>query len=143
MAICLCTAAYGCLSAYGLQRIRAEQLSARRTQLAQAHRQQRELDGKRSILEQAAAFTQRAKDSGLEAGAWTRYAVNVQAPLAYEAASEIISQCGDSSKAYFWPITLEVSVPDTKAATAVPARQRTADSADVYLSVKGQFVAKK
>lgn len=143
LAVAVCAAAYGFLSAYALRSMRQDQLAAKKTQLHVLNLQHQELVRKTALLEQAGRFTQRARELGLEPGKWSFYDVQVREPLGYEAAQEIIFQCRDSSMAYFWPISLEITSPrkDPEHAGASPAG--SPDAADVQLSVKGRFVARQ
>ncbi len=131
------------MNAYALHTLRDNQLANRRVQLSFVQSRQKELEHKRNIVQQAVRFGQHAHANGLQTDNWTEYSVNLQAPLAYDAAREIIYLCSDSSTAYFWPISLEVSVPDVKPAASAPGPQSGTGPADVQVSVKGRFVARK
>jgi hypothetical protein len=106
-------------------------------------RQQQELVRKAAILKRAAQFAARARELNLQPGAWTLYDVNVQSPLAFEAAQEIVYLCGDTSLAYYWPISLEISKQNTDAPHAGAAKGISATPADVRLLVKGRFAARR
>jgi hypothetical protein len=123
--------------------MRKEQLASRQKHFSFVKLQQQELDRKRAILRQVSQFAQRTETLGLQKSAWTHYDVNIQAPMDFDAAREIIYQCSDSSNAYFWPISLEVKVPENKHPDGAPSRATAAVAADVQLSVKGQFVARR
>lgn len=118
-----------------------ERLEAQQNHLRFLNQRHAELNRKTAILNKAAQFTQRAGDLGLQRSSWTFYDVNVQAPLGYEAAQEMIYQCSDSSLAYFWPISLEIKAPEKDQKTGAANINRMGP-ADVLLSVKGRFVAK-
>lgn len=122
--------------------MQAERLAAqqRRQQLLDLHRQ--ELRRKKSVMEQAQAFSTRMAALGLERREWRFYDVNVQAGMSYEAAQRLIEQCRDSELAYYWPIALEIEVPqetDRKAGQPKPGEGK----GDVQLTIKGQFVARQ
>ena len=139
----LCAAAYGFLSAYALKVMHAEQLEVHQEHLRALRRQNQELLRKSALLEQAAQFTQRAKALGLERSRWAFYDVNFQAPLEFEAAQQIVSQCGDSSLAYFWPISLEIKAPVAQQPAGAPPAGGVSEPADVQVAVKGRFVARQ
>jgi len=144
LAVVLCASAYGFLSAYALKTIRQEQLAARQNHLRLLNRQRLELARQAAALNQAARFVARAQELGLQRNDWAFYDVNVQAPLEYEAAQEIIAQCSDSSAAYFWPLSLELKVPEQQQGkTAAPSQTAMGGPADVQLMVKGRFVARQ
>lgn len=139
----VCTAAYGFLSAYALRAWRQEQLLAHQTHLRTLNRQHRELVRKTAILERAFQFSKRARSLKLQPDAWTLYDVNVQAPLDFEAAQEIVYLCSDSSLAYYWPISLEIKVPNKNQRGGAVSRAEPEGPADVQLSVRGRFAARR
>jgi hypothetical protein len=131
------------LSAYALRAWRQEQLLAHQTHLHALDRQHRELVRKTAILDKASRFSARAHKLGLQPEAWTLYDVNVQAPLAFEAAQEIVYLCSDSSLAYYWPISLEIKAPNADQRKGAVSRAKPEVPADVQLSVKGRFTARR
>lgn len=139
----VCAAAYGFLSAYGLRAWRQEQLLAHQTHLRTLNRQHQELERKTAILERASRFTERARSLNLQPDAWMLYDVNVQAPLAFEAAQEIVYLCSDSSLAYYWPISLEIKAPNTDQEGSAVSGAKPEKPADVQLTVKGRFAARR
>jgi len=80
----------------------------------------------------------------MERNHWTFYDVNVEGGFSWDAAHKIIRQCSDSLAAYYWPISIEIRVPEKAAATqsaSSPSNDRS--TGDVQLTIKGQFVARK
>jgi hypothetical protein len=118
-------------------------LSARQAQLRMLKRQHEELIRKAAILRRAAQFTARVRELNLQPNAWTLYDVHVQSPLDFETAQEIVSLCGDSSLAYFWPISLEIRKPNADAPQTGATQKIAAVPTDVQLSVKGRFAARR
>ncbi len=143
LAVALCAAAYGFLGAYALKDGKQAQLSARQAQLRMLKRQHEEMVRKAALLGRAAQFTARARELNLQPDAWTLYDVNVQSPLDFEAAQEIVFLCGDSSLAYFWPISLEIRKQNADAPQAGATQKKAASPTDVQLSVKGRFAARR
>lgn len=142
VALGLCAAAYGFLGAYALNAMRQDQLTVQQNRLRVLKQRQQELVHQKAVLKQAAQFSRRARELGLQESDWSYYDVNVQAPLVYDAAREVIHQCGDSASAYFWPVSLELKVPEKEPANT-PSQAQRAGPTDVQLSVKGRFVAKR
>ena len=105
--------------------------------------QQRELVHKQALLAQAQQFASSVRDLKLTREDWAFYDVNVQAPLSYAAAREIIDQCADSAAAYYWPISLEVKALERKPAATAPRQIPDGGPAEVQLTVKGRFVARQ
>lgn len=105
--------------------------------------QQQELVRKAAILKRASQFTDRVRALDLQPDAWTLYDVNVQSPLKYEAAQEMVYLCGDSSLAYYWPISLEIKKQNTEDQGTGAATAQPEAPADVQLSVKGRFAARR
>lgn len=122
--------------------MRQDQLAAHQGRLRFLELRQQELIRKTAVLKQADQFTRRAQALGLQPNKWTFYDVNVQAPLGYEAAQEMIHQCSDSEVAYFGPISLEIKVPQKEQNTPSAAMVNRGGLSDVILSVKGRFVAR-
>ncbi len=105
--------------------------------------QHRELVRKTAILRRASQFTDRARKLDLQPAAWSLYDVNVQSLLDFEAAQEMVYLCGDSSLAYYWPISLEIKKQETDdQGTGASATQNSGPD-DVQLSVKGRFAARR
>lgn len=116
---------------------------AHQAHLRTLNRQHHELIRKTAILERASQFSKRARSLKLQPDAWTLYDVNVQAPLAFEAAQEIVYLCSDSSLAYYWPISLEIKAPNWDQRGGAVSRAKSEGPVDVQLSVKGRFAARR
>ena len=91
-------------------------------------------------LKKVKGFSDQVISNGLERSQWTFYDVNVEGGFSWDAAHKIIRQCDDSLAAYYWPISIEIRVPEKGAATPPSNDQSTGD---VQLTIKGQFVAPK
>ncbi len=139
----MCVAAYGFLGAYAVKAWNQEQLEIHQARLRLLNHQHQELIRKTTILKRASQFTDRVRELGLQPDAWTLYDVNVQSPLDFEAAQEMVYLCGDSSLAYYWPISLEIKKQDTEGQAAGASVAHKAGPADVQLSVKGRFAARR
>ena len=139
----MCIAAYGFLGAYAVKAWNQEQLEIHQARLRMLNQQHRELIQKTAILKRAAQFTDRVRELDLQPDAWTLYDVNVQSPLDFEAAQEMVHLCGDSSLAYYWPISLEIKKQDAQGRSAGASVAQKAAPADVQLSVKGRFAARR
>lgn len=134
-------AAYAFLAAYAFYGVQQQQLEAKTMRLSSLTQRQRELQRKRDVLEQVRRFNDQVTDLKLDRRDWLFYDVNVQGGFNYDAAQQIIQQCGDSDLAYYWPISLEVKTTDKSART--PASAGRPVPGDVQLTVKGQFVARR
>ncbi len=119
-----------------------EQLAAQQRRLRLLNLQHDELVRQSALLDRADRFARRARALGLQRENWTSYDVNVQSPLSYEAAQEMIYQCSDSDLAYFWPISLEIKAPEKEQGGRPHVATSGAGATDVILSVKGRFVAR-
>ena len=95
-------------------------------------------------LKKVQGFSNQVISRGLERNHWTFYDVNVEGGFSYDAAHKIIRQCSDSTAAYYWPISMEIRVPEKAASpqsATAPSNDRS--TGDVQLTIKGQFVARK
>lgn len=142
LVVAICVATYGFWGSYHAYRTQKDTAVNLQDRLQHLRAQQQELSRKEAILRQVAVFTDQAQELGLVRHKWTFYDVNVQAPLSYETAQEIISQCRDSSSAYFWPISLDVK-SQTGDAKASSVAAKKGEQGDVQLLVKGKFVARQ
>lgn len=118
-------------------------MSARQARLGMVKRQHEELIRKAAILRRAAQFTARARELSLQPDAWSLYDVNVQSPLDFETAQQIVYLCSDSSLAYFWPISLEIKKQNADVPQTGATPKSAAVPTDVQLSVKGRFAARR
>ncbi len=139
----MCVAAYGFLSAYAVKAWHREQLSVHQVRLGVLKQRQQELVRKTAMLKRASQFTDRVRALKLEPDAWAFYDVNVQSPLDFDAAQQMVYLCGDSSVAYYWPISLEINKQGAQGQSAgVPTANQNAP-VDVQLSIKGRFAARR
>lgn len=143
LAAAVCGTAYGFLSAYAIKAWKQEQLAVHQSHLQMLRHHRQELVRKAAILKRASQFTARARALNLHPDAWTLYDVNLHSPMGYEAAQEIVYLCGDSSMAYFWPISLEINRREPEVQGPGPPAVQPAAPADVQLAVKGRFAARR
>ena len=142
LAAAVCAAAYGFLGACGTMSADREHLIAQQVRLQIINAEQRQWTRKQKNLQQGLMFCERAAALGLERRHWAFYDVNVQGAFSFEAAQQIIHQCGDSTSAYYWPGSLEIKV--FAAGDHLPGAKTPKETpGDVQLTVKGQFVARQ
>jgi hypothetical protein len=140
-ALGVCVAAYIFLAAYAHYSLQQEQLDAKTMRLTTLTQRQQELLHQRHLLEQAYRFNDQVTTFKLDRGDWLFYDVNVQGDFDFDAAQQIIEQCGDSALAYYWPIALEIKTVEKSAKGPQPPG--AVARGDVQLTVKGQFVARR
>lgn len=135
-----------------------------KTQLERVHfrrdftrRQIAELQQKVKVIEQVNGFVKGAENLGLVPDNWTRYDVNIEAPLRFAALSEILRQCRSTPYYYFQPQHLRVHLAGGEDADAanlgasgVPAEMvvtnadsDSAETGDLLLQLKGAFLARR
>lgn len=138
LALSVCVAAYAFLAAYAYYAIQLEHLEVKTLRLSSLTQRQRDLRRKSDLLEQVRLFDDQVTAFKLNRRDWLFYDVNVQGEFNYDAAQEIIQQCGDSELAYYWPLSLEIKTVDKSQPSTGQAVR-----GDVRLTVKGQFVARR
>jgi hypothetical protein len=86
----------------------------------------------------------------VERDRWAYYDVNIEEPVAFADAEQILGQTANSSSYYFKPIMLHVKAnigPDAKAppkrASAVSGDSPDTKTGDVLLTLKGAFVVNR
>ncbi|MCP4746474.1 MAG: hypothetical protein GY874_10115 [Desulfobacteraceae bacterium] len=95
-------------------------------------------------LEQIREFNEQAKMLGLARKDWNFYVVNVQGEFNYDTALQIIGQCKDSERAYYWPISMEISnLKKDGKSQASSSNSSKKLAGDVRLSVTGKFLARQ
>jgi hypothetical protein len=112
--------------------------------------QQKELERKKGILNRIHGFVHRARSAGVEKGKWAYYDVNIEEPVPFEEAEQILGQTANSLSYYFKPITLEVKTqiqpdaqgPSTTTAAASGDSSET-KTGDILLNLKGSFVVNR
>jgi hypothetical protein len=115
-------------------------------------RQITEMAQKRKVIERVNAFVGGAEDLGLAPSNWTRYEVNIETPLRFNALDEILRQCTNTPYYYFQPKYLKVHLAGqnsedgadegAEASQAVAADDGDAQG-DLLLQLKGTFLARR
>ena len=136
------------LNAYQVHRSERARLEKIRFRHDFVRRQIDELQHKIRVIEQVNAFAGGAEDLGLMPSNWTRYEVNVDAPLRFDALSEIVRQCSSTPYYYFHPEHLKVHLAgqpagEGAAAAATMADDRAEETGDLLLQLKGTFLARR
>ena len=150
LALFFSLSAYFFLTAHKKYALNQETLRATvsQAQLLTAH--QKELARKEGILKRIHKFVDGARSAGVEKDKWAYYDVNIEEPVPFEEAEQILGQTANSSSYYFKPITLEIKtkiqpdakVPSTKAAAASGDSSET-KTGDILLNLKGSFVVNR
>jgi len=122
--------------------------TTRQTRLLTEH--QRALAQKQSTLNRIKGFVDRARSAGVKRDGWAYYNVNIEEPVPFAEAEQILRQTANSSSYYFKPIMLHVRAniePDVKAppktASAVSGDSPDTRTGDVLLTLKGAFVVNR
>ena len=115
-----------------------------------------ELQHKINVIRRVNAFTGGAADLGLVPANWTRYEVDIEAPLKFRALADILRQCTSTAHYYFLPDHLKVHLagasavegggPEDEALSMeAPAEAiaGSADKGDLFLQLKGSFLARR
>jgi hypothetical protein len=143
------------LGAYQGHRFQQDRLERIRFRQDFVNRQIAELQEKIRVIEQVNAFTGGAEDLGLVPSNWTRYEVDIEAPLQFAALAEILRQCRSTPYYYFQPQRLKVHLagPSGGAETAdgtamdlsesVAASDGSGETGDLFLQLKGTFLARR
>jgi hypothetical protein len=142
--------AYFFLTAYKRYALNQETLRATISQAELLTARQKELARKKGILKRIRGFVHRARSAGVEKDKWAYYDVNIEEPVPFEEAEQILGQTANSSSYYFKPIMLHVKTKIQPAAKA-PSRQASAASGDssetktgdILLNLKGSFVVNR
>ncbi|MEJ2641330.1 MAG: hypothetical protein P8010_17320 [Desulfosarcinaceae bacterium] len=119
-------------------------------------RQMAELQHKIKVIEQVNAFAGGAEDLGLVPANWTRYEVDIEAPLRFPALADILRQCTSTAFYYFQPNHLKVHLAgqpatdskdpgDGTLSAEAPAEGESvgAEAGDLFLKLKGSFLARR
>jgi len=130
---------YFSLNAYS----RYDSLSVHQAYLTREHRQRlhkkEEIVAKNQILSQVQTFLDQAKSLGLEKEKWAVYEVNVQDTVSFAAAEKVLSQCANSTFAYYVPASLEIKTIDRLKTDPAAAQKK----GDLILTLRGRFVARQ
>jgi hypothetical protein len=140
------------MGAYQGHRSQQVQLEKLRFRQDFVNRQIAELRHKVKVIERVNAFVGGAEDLGLVPSNWTRYEVDIQAPLRFPALAEILGQCRSTPYYYFQPQHLKVHLAGASgggAATTEAAAEQaetvagTGEAGDLLLQLKGTFLARR
>ena len=140
--------------AHRRQKTRLEKVHFRRDF---TRRQIAELQQKVKVIEQVNGFVKGAENLGLVPDNWTRYDVNIEAPLRFAALSEILRQCRSTPYYYFQPQHLRVHLAGGRGvdaekvdASGAPSEMVVAsadsdstETGDLLLQLKGVFLARR
>jgi len=138
------------LTAYNRYILNQEKLKVLTRQVRLLKQQQREVERKESIMVRVNNFINRARSLGLEKERWAFYDVNIEEPVSFPDAENILTQTANSSSYYFKPMTFHVKTEiesETKAKQKRPP-STSADSpetkkGDILLTLRGAFVVKQ
>jgi hypothetical protein len=135
------------LGAHRAHRHEQAQLERLRFRQDFVNRQIAELQHKVKVIEEVNAFVGGAEDLGLVPSNWTRYEVDIQAPLRFDALAEILGQCRSTTYYYFQPQHLKVHLAGRSGAGAATgegaAVDDTGEAGDLFLQLKGTFLARR
>lgn len=140
------------LNAYQQHRLQRAELDRIRFRQDFVNRQVAELQHKINVIKQVNAFAGGAADLGLVPANWTRYEVDIEAPLKFPALADILRQCTSTAYYYFQPDHLKVHLagqPVTDGGELVDeplsaeAAAGSAEGGDLFLKLKGSFLARR
>jgi hypothetical protein len=123
-------------------------------------RQRAELQQKIKVIKQVNAFTDGAEDLGLMPSNWIHYEVNIEAPLRFPVLADILRQCTSTGYYYFQPDHLKVHLAERSASEGEDLGEKTpsasasaetttesvevnAEEGDLFLQLKGSFLARR
>ncbi len=146
-AILLFLAANFFLTAYDEFASYEGRLRGSRQELEALKEHHKEQERKRRILTRVKGFVDRARSLGVERHNWDYYDVNIDEPVSFPEARQILAQTVNTSSYYFRPIKLYIQKnleSETGKKKKMP-RPSSADSketkeGDIYLTLKGTFV---
>jgi hypothetical protein len=150
LGVCFLVAAHFFLTAHGRYVLTKEKLGASNTRVRLVERHQEELSRKKRELERVNRFVNRARSLGVERDNWAYYDVDIQEPVSFAEAEEILRQTANSSAYYFKPLKLHVKTkvesntkggPDKPAGTSPDSPE--AKKGDILLVLKGSFAVRQ
>ncbi|MDJ0782317.1 MAG: hypothetical protein QNJ22_10110 [Desulfosarcinaceae bacterium] len=145
-------AAHFYLNAAHDHRTQRDQLERIQFRQAFVRRQIAELQHKVKVIEQVNRFANGAENLGLLPSNWTRYEVNLEAPLRFPALIEILRQCTSTPYYYFQPDHMKIHLAgqhiaaegaDAADGSAAEAGQDSDTAGDLFLKLKGTFLARQ
>jgi hypothetical protein len=109
--------------------------------------QQKELKRKKRILTHVANFVKRATSYGLEKDRWTYYDVEIEEPMTFHKAEQILSQTLNTSSYFYKPMELHMNTdvtsykkPGKDQPSVRSADSKSIDGQDVVVKLKGAFL---
>ena len=109
--------------------------------------QQKELKRKKRILNSVANFVKQAASYGLEKDRWTYYDVEIEEPMTFHKAGQILSQTLSSSSYFYKPTILHMNTdvkaykkPEQDQQPGRSADLKQAEGQDVVVKLKGAFL---
>ncbi|MBN2514955.1 MAG: hypothetical protein JXC33_02865 [Deltaproteobacteria bacterium] len=109
--------------------------------------QQKELKRKKRIVTRVANFVKRATSYGLEKDRWTYYDVEIEEPMTFHKAEQILSQTLSTSSYFYKPMVLHMNTdittykkPEQNQPSGRSADSKSIDGQDVVVKLKGAFL---
>lgn len=150
LGVCFFVAAHFFLTAYERYVLTKEKLGASNTRVRLVERHQEELSRKKRELERVNRFVNRARSLGVERDNWAYYDVDIQEPVSFAEAEEILRQTANSSAYYFKPLKLHVKKKVESNTKGGPGKQAgtspdspEAKEGDILLVLKGSFAVRQ
>ena len=120
---------------------------SRRIRLAK--QQKRELARRKRIIKKEHDIVDRAQVLGIVRDNWDYYNVDIEEPVSYQEAEEILSQTVNTGSYYFKPGTLKIKkdIPHEAGNKEEPpshsADSRGTKEGDIFLTLKGTFAVRR
>ena len=127
-----------------------KKLQALKSELRLIMIQQKELKRKKRIVTRVANFVKRAKSYGLEKDRWTYYDVEIEGPMTFHKAEQILSQTLNTSSYFYKPMALHMNTditsykkPGQDQPTRPSADSKSVDGQDAIVKLKGAFLVQQ
>lgn len=147
LAILFLTSAYVFFTVFNNYSSDHQKLQALKGELRLIMIQQKELKRKKSILTHVANFVKRATSYGLEKDRWTYYDVEIEEPMTFHKAEQILSQTLNTSSYFYKPMALHMNTdvtsykkPEQVQPSGQSADSKPIDGQDVVVKLKGAFL---
>jgi hypothetical protein len=149
LGICFLVAAHFFLTAHGRYALVQEKLGVSISHARLLKERQEELSRKKREVELVNRFVNRARSLGVERDNWAYYDVNIQEPVSFAEAEEILRQTANSSSYYFKPSKLHVKTKvesnskgklDKSAGTSADSPETK--KGDILLILEGSFAVR-
>jgi hypothetical protein len=149
LGICFLVAAHFSLTAYQRYALVREKLGVSISHTRVLKERQEELSRKKREVERVNRFVNRARSLGVERDNWAYYDVDIQEPVSFAEAEEILRQTTNCSLYYFNPSKLHVKTkvePNAQGGPGKPAGTSSdspeAKKGDILLILKGSFAVR-